>query len=503
MTRPLLRVLLVEDNEDDAILLVSRLRRSGFDVVSDRVETPAQLDAALTNAEWDLILSDYKLPGFSGIAALAMVQAKKIDVPFFIISGTIDDETASEAMRAGAQDYLSKDRLDRLIPAVERELREAQIRRERLSAIEAARDHEARLGALAANIPGAAFQMRQALDGSISVDYLSEGALLLFEVPLADLISDARRFLDLVLEEDRARFLATLHDNAQRMTTLNWEGRIRVPARDTKWVNVRATPSKQADGSVQWEGVMWNITLSKQAQDDLVASRAQLAELSDHLQRVKEDERERIARDIHDVLGGLLVGIKIELSLLASRLDRDDALGGRAKRIAGLVDEAITTAGRVARELRPGILKEFGLAAAIESHAEDFTQRTGTRCEVLCADHDIECAEDAAIAIFRVFQESLTNIAKHAHAKNVTVRLTQEGDELILQVADDGVGIRSADLIKPRSFGLRGMRERVASLGGEVIVEAIEPNGTQMLLRAPLSQPNAKSGVPDLSRGQQ
>jgi len=488
MTRQALRVLLVEDNEDDAILLVARLRRAGFEVVSERVETPQALDAALSHGSWDLILSDYKLPSFSGIAALELVQSRKIDVPFFIISGTIDDETASSAMRAGAQDYLSKDRLDRLIPAVERELREARMRSERLAAIEAARDHEARLGALAANIPGAAFQMRRSNDGAIAIDYLSEGALLLFEVPLEALIGDGSQLLGMVVSEDRAGLDEALSDCSARLATLNWEGRIRVPGRDIKWINLRATPTRLGSDSTRWEGVMWNITHSKQSQADLSASRAQLAELSNHLQRVKEEERERIARDIHDVLGGLLVGIKIELSLLASRLEGDPAHGARAKRIAGLVDEAITTAGRVARELRPGILKEFGLAAAIESHAEDFSQRTGLRCNVLCADHDIECEEDASIAIFRVFQEALTNVAKHAQAKEVTVRLMQEGDEVLLQVTDDGVGIRSADFSKPRSFGLRGMRERVASLGGSVDIRAVAPHGTQMVLRAPIAQ---------------
>ncbi|GAA5181704.1 PAS domain-containing protein [Niveibacterium umoris] len=489
MTRQALRVLLVEDNEDDAILLVSRLRRAGYEVMSERVDTPQSLDAALTRGGWDLILSDYKIPGFSGIAALELVQSRKIDVPFFIISGTIDDETASAVMRAGAQDYLSKDRLDRLIPAVERELREARMRTERLAAIEAARDHEARLAALAANIPGAAFQLRRATSGAIEIDYLSEGALLLFEVPLDELLGEGERLLGMILPDDRTRFDNKLTDCSERSATLNWEGRIRVPGRDTKWINVRATPTALADGTTRWEGVMWNITLSKQAQAELSESRAQLAELSNHLQSVKEDERERIARDIHDVLGGLLVGIKIELSLLATRLEADPAHGARAKRIADLVDDAITTAGRVARELRPGILKEFGLAAAIESHAEDFAQRTGLKCNVLCADHDIECAEEAEIAIFRIFQESLTNIAKHARAKEVTVRLMQEGDEVVLQVTDDGVGIRSADLAKPRSFGLRGMRERVASLGGSVDITAVPPHGTQILLRAPIAQP--------------
>lgn len=486
MATQALSILLVEDNEDDAILLTNRFRKAGYTLTWERVQDPAGLLAALGRREWDLILSDYRLPAFSGDAALELVKSCGIDVPFFIISGTIDDETASAAMRAGAMDYLSKDRLDRLIPAVERELREARMRRERAAAIAAARDQEARLAAIAANIPGMVFQLRRTDDGRLHFDYVSEAAQLLFGVPAPELLSDDMRLISMILPDDRVGFLDTLAQCSGSLTTLNWEGRIRVPERDTKWINVRGTPSRASDGATRWDGVMWNITLSKQAQADLSASRTQLAELSNHLQRAKEQERERIARDIHDVLGGLLVGIKIDLSLLAGKLEPGTREADRTQRIAGLVDEAIATSGRVARELRPGILKEFGLAAAIESHAEDFAQRTGVGCEVLCADYDIAAPEDTEVAIFRIFQEALTNVAKHAQARHVQVRLMQEADELVLQVSDDGIGIRSADLAKPRSFGLRGMRERVSSLGGTIEIHPAIPQGTELLLRVPL-----------------
>ena len=114
--------------------------------------------------------------------------------------------------------------------------------------------------------------------------------------------------------------------------------------------------------------------------------------------------------------------------------------------IGTLVDEGIETVSRVTRELRPGILRDFGLAAAIEGQAEDFTERTGIPCAVLCADHDIELAEDAAIALFRIFQEALTNISKHASADRGEVRLTEEGDDVILEIADNGRGIAAEDL---------------------------------------------------------
>lgn len=492
-----LSILLVEDNEDDAFLLLNRFRRAGYAVESERVQTRDGMLAALEGRDWDLVLSDYRLPCFSGEEALQLVKSQGLDVPFLIISGAIDDRTASAAMRAGAQDYLNKDRLDRLIPAVERELREVRIRRERKVAIAAARDQETRFAALAANIPGTVFQLLRDAQGRLRIDYLSEGALLLFGHPAHTLIAHDALLHDALHPEDRASLAAALAESADRLTTLNWEGRIRAPEGDIKWINVRGTPHRIAEDATRWDGVMLNISLSRNAQQELAVSRARLAELSSYLQRAKERERERIARDIHDVLGGLLVGIKIELSLLSSRCKDDPALDAKARHILSLADEAIATSGRVARELRPGILKEFGLAAAIENHAEDFSHRFGLPCAILCADHDIETDEETGIAVFRIFQEALTNVLKHAQARNVEVRLIQEGEDIVLQVADDGIGIRPPDLAKPRSFGLRGMNERAASLGGEVAIRARAPHGTELELRVPLHPTTASPNQDD------
>ncbi len=215
-----------------------------------------------------------------------------------------------------------------------------------------------------------------------------------------------------------------------------------------------------------------------------------LQALSAHLEAAREEERERIARDIHDVLGGHLVAIKIETALLGARLDSEfdpAPLRKRVRSIERLLDDAIATVSRVSRELRPGILKDFGLGAAIECHAEDFSRRTGIRCRILCADYDLQLPDDAAVALFRIFQEALTNVWKHAAASSVAVRLVQEGDEALLEVCDDGCGLQAGDLDKPLSFGLRSMRERIASLGGRFEARPGQAQGTQLLIALPLA----------------
>lgn len=482
-----LRVLFIEDNEDDAMLLAHHLRKEGYLLQSERVCSLPALQAALNVGNWDVVISDYALPGFSAFEALSAVQGWREDVPFVVVSGMLDEATACAMMQAGAQDYLSKDKLDRLAPVIERERHESQIRRERRAALEAVRANEERFRALAANVPGLIFQMQVGASGDLRFLYVSEASQMLLGIRAEDLLHCSDPLLGMIVEEDRAGFLADLKLAGERQATLNWEGRIHVPGGDLKWINIRSSPRQLNVETTLWEGVMWNITQSRQAEEELLDSRAQLSELSEHLQRIKEDERDRIARDIHDVLGGTLVGIKISVNLLAGKLgDRDEALKKRVRDIVGMLDEAITTAGRVARELRPGILKEFGLAAAVESFAEDYTHRAGIPCTVLCADHDIETDDDTALALFRTYQEALTNVSKHAGASHVEVRLMQEYDEIVLEISDDGKGMAPGDLRKPKSFGLRGIRERLKMLGGTMEILPREPHGTTVVLRAPL-----------------
>jgi PAS domain S-box-containing protein len=420
------------------------------------------------------------------MAALGILQAQGLDLPFIIVSGVIEEDLAVAAMRAGAHDYLGKGNLDRLVPAVEREMREARNRAERHSALDAVRDSEARFRALAANIPGMVFQLLRHDDGGWRFLFVSEGCQALLALKPAELVAQPQRFLDMVLAEDMPELDRAMQHSAQTQSTVNWEGRIRLPDSDVKWVNLRSSPRQLSSGVTIWEGIVSNITQSKLTERELRQSRGQLAELSSHLQIAKEEERERIARDIHDELGGLLVALKFEVSLLANKTGAEpDAIRKRADSMGKLVDDAIGTVGRIARELRPGILKEFGLAPAVESHAEDFAGRTGLKCDLLCIDHDIEPDEETAIALFRVFQEALTNVSKHAQAHRIEVRLTQEDDDIVLEIADDGRGLAPADLSKPKSFGLRGIRERVAHLNGRFEASAREGGGTRLLLRVP------------------
>lgn len=482
-----LRLLLIEDSEDDALLVCRRFQEGGYRITYRRVADLPSLAQALAGEAWDLVISDHHLPGFDSLTALEVVRQTCGDLPFIIVSGQIEEAVAVAAMGAGANDYLTKHHLERLLPACERELREARNRRERRQALAAERESEARLQALAANTPGVIFSLQR--QGSEGVGFLYAGGATqdLLGLSPEELLADGHRYLEMIVPTDRPAFHQAL-EHSLAEGKLNWEGRILSPKGDIKWINLRSSVRRQAHGQPVWEGQMWNITHSKHTEKALRDKQHQLTALSSHLQRAKEEERERIAREVHDVLGGDLVALKIEMSLLAAKLSTDlTQARQRVTAIEALLDDAIATVSRVTRELRPGILKDFGLAAAIECQAEDFSQRSGMTCRILAADHDIELPEDASVALFRVFQEALTNIRKHAQATRVEVRLLQEGDEVLLEIRDDGRGMAPGDLAKPRSFGLRGIRERVAGLGGRFEIEPNQPTGTHLILRIPVA----------------
>lgn len=482
-----LRILVIEDNEDDAFLLLQRFRDADYKVHAEQVWDDLGLNRALDESTWDCILSDHSMPQFNAISALNILQQRGLDIPFVIVSGVIEEDLAITAMRAGASDYLSKERLDRLVPAMERELREARNREERRQALERVRENEARFRALAANLPGMVFQLTRTDASHLQFTYVSEGCAALLGVRPSELIASPNLLTDMMFTEDRLVFERTIAEASQNRAVLNWEGQIRLQGHATKWINVRSSPRELESGQLVWEGIVSNITHSKQVEQELRESHEQLADLSEHLQIAKEEERERIARDIHDELGGTLVAIKIETALLSTKPPEDPhTLRKRVRNVEKMIDDAIAIAGRVARELRPGILKDFGLGAAIECQAEDFTLRTGIPCRILCANHDLEPEENTAIAFFRIFQEALTNITKHAKATTVDVLFYEDNGEMVLDVTDNGCGMQALDMSKPKSFGLRGIRERISSLGGNTIIEPASPHGTHLHVRVPL-----------------
>jgi signal transduction histidine kinase len=237
------------------------------------------------------------------------------------------------------------------------------------------------------------------------------------------------------------------------------------------------------------------------AVEALQESREQLRQFSSELQRAREETSARISREIHDELGQTLTGLKLDLSWLTSHLPAilpEDAgsILEKTRGMTGLVDETIEQVRRIASELRPGVLDDLGLPAALEWQASEYESRFGIRCKVQCDEAAESVPPEYATAMFRIFQEALTNVARHAQAKTVDVTLKVDDTSLLLTIADDGRGIPDDELRATDSLGLLGMRERARLLGGETTVRRGTRKGTVIEVALPLPQGPAGNEMP-------
>jgi signal transduction histidine kinase len=348
---------------------------------------------------------------------------------------------------------------------------------------------------LVSNFPGVVFQLVGDETGRYQFSHVSDGSIELLELPPERLESDARAFFDLLVEPDSETLAADMKRSRETLTALNWEGRLKAALSGMmKWVNIRLRPRRTDAGGTAWEGFMANITRSKEHELELIASRKRLSELTSHLENVKEQERARIARELHDDIGGNLTAIKIDVLWLAERVgDAEPKIRAKLAALESLVDQTAASITRIGHDLRPGIL-DLGLVAAIEWQAADFSDRTAVASSVTVKCDALELDPNTEMALFSIFRETLTNIAKHAGADHVRIGLecTDEGVELT--VTDNGRGLVPADRLKPTSFGLRGMEERAAQLGGTVTFTSARPQGTRVRVRIPRGAPHGTTG---------
>jgi len=699
-----LRLLAIEDSEEDVILLTRELRAGGYEPDWERVETAEAMKSAIAQKQWDIIISDYIMPQFSGLDALDLLKQSGIDIPFIIVSGKIGEDIAVEAMKAGAHDYIVKGNLARLVPAVERELREAETRKARRlaeqeltryrehleelvasrtnelkganeqlqleiadrkmaeealrKAVKTSRDEKAKSDAIIAALgDGIVIQDREyrityqnrihkkligdQLGQYCYLAYRSSGdvcedcpiemsfddgrihkaertiktdkGVLNIEVtasPLRDasgeiisgieVVRDVteRRKMENELREHRDHLDLLVKERTAELRKVNRELRAEIMRRiqmekdlieSQRFVHriADATPNilylydvienkniyvnsivkevlgytseaikkmksaffkallhpddtpvissmaerfrkakdgdiieseyrlKNAKGEWRWFysrdivfkrtsdgllklilGISQDVTERKVVEQELKNSREQLRILLAHLQSVREDERTRISREIHDELGQSLTALKIDLSWLLKRLNREQKpLVEKAELMSNLIDMNIQTVKRISAELRPGLLDDLGLPAAFEWQAEDFQKRTGIHCEVRIRPEDIALDRNLSTAIFRIFQETLTNVVRHAKARNVSVTLTKKREEFLLEVRDDGKGITEKQISSPKSIGLIGMRERVHFFGGDVKISGRKDKGTVVTVTIPVKKATESIGA--------
>lgn len=484
-----IRVLVVEEDAIDR----SACRRA-LSVEPGRFAVLEAADGAtglaLAAAEqFDCILLDYRLPDLTGLEFLRHAAAGRPGghiPPVLMLTGADNSTIAVEAIRRGAREYLVKDGAGaylRLLPGeVERLLREQRM-------VEAQRRAEARFRTLVEQIGAISYVAAPHVPERLQ--YVSPQIRALGFEP-EQWLSRPELHASCLLPEEREGVMAAIRHSRAAFVPLRLEYRLRTASGQVVWLRDHADPVLGEDGEpLCMQGILVDITADKLAAAELAASREQLRRLAAHQESIKEQERQRIARELHDELGGLLTGIKAYVSVAAQRAAGEgSAACPLLADAAALAQNAIDTMRRVVTDLRPSVLDQLGIWAALEWCTDQAAQRSGLECHCTVADDVAALALDGerSIMLFRIAQEALTNVVRHARAGHVRVDVRRSEGALALTVEDDGCGIDGP--IAPDAWGIRGMQERARQFGGTLTVAPRPGGGTRLALRLPPGDAN-------------
>ncbi len=321
----------------------------------------------------------------------------------------------------------------------------------------------------------------------------SEGIHKLFGYGPEEVSTKVEWWLERLHPEDKERVMRAIRRATEHGGHM-WAGYYRFRRNDGSYAVVldHGYILQNSDGKpTRVVGGIRDISERRRAEEALTNSRTQLRALSARLQAAREEERASVAREIHDELGQVLTALKLNIDWLERKIgerehDPDmNPLLERAVESGEMIQSAIVTVQRIATDLRPGILDHLGLTAALLQEATRFQQRSGITCELELPTDPIELSRDISTAVFRICQEALTNVARHAKATKVHIGLQCGAENVVLEVKDNGQGIRPEAVGDTKSLGLLGMRERASMLGGEVAIEPLTPRGSKVTLRLP------------------
>jgi signal transduction histidine kinase len=290
--------------------------------------------------------------------------------------------------------------------------------------------------------------------------------------------------------EDRDLALSAVDSSIRSKKPYSFYYRVVRPDGDERTVHSRGFIVSDDNGDpIGLVGATQDVTELKRTEEKLKATSEQLRALSERLRKAKEEEGLRIARELHDELGSALTGLKwglLGIDKVKSKTSKADS-NAREKiaEMVGLVDSTINTVRRISSELRPGVVDDLGLVSAIEWHAQQFEHNTGIVCHFESNAEYVDLTREQATTVFRIFQETMTNIQRHALATKVNILLEEEDGKFVLEVRDNGRGITEDEKLGRRSLGLLGMRERAHSFGGTVEISGAPGKGTVLTVRLP------------------
>jgi len=483
---PPIRVLIVEERPADAQLLVRRLRRSGFSLKWRRVETQADFLASLDPLP-DVILANHSLPQFDALRALRLLNQEGLDTPVIVVTSAIGEEAAVGCVKEGAADYLLKDRLGRLGQAVTQALEQKRLRDEKRRAEETLRESEEWLSTTLRSIGDAVI----ATDKKGCVKFLNPAAQSLtgwkqeeaIGRPLTEVLNAVSEETEQAVEDISVRVIREggVVGLANHILLIAKDG-TRRPIADT------AAPIWDFQGNII--GVV--VVFRDISERDRVAG--ELRRLAARLLEVQEEDRRQVAYDIHDGLGQLITAAAMHLDVFAGhqRAEGPPEVEAEFERARRCLQDAVVEMRRMVSELGPLLLEDLGLVEASKRLLADVAERMDWETEF---EGDVEgerLERMVEMALFRIVQEALANVGKHADTKKVRISFQRLDDSLLLEIRDWGRGFDVDGVANEpghgRHVGLLGMRERAVLVGGELQIESAPGNGTALTVRVPLSK---------------
>jgi PAS domain S-box-containing protein len=475
-----MRILLIEDNPGDIRLLQEYLKEGTacrFQITqAGRLSTGLE---CLAEARFDAVLLDLSLPDSQGLDTLVRLHAAAKDVPIVVLTGIEDEALGVRLIQAGGQDYLVKGYVTG--PLLVRSLRYAV---ERKQAQEALSESEAQLRAILDNSPGMVF-LKDTEGRYLHVNREFERAFHMTREQVVGKTDEA-----IFVPEQAAAFRANDRKVLQAGSPLEFEEV--VLHEDGPHTSIAFKfPLFGGDGKpYALCGITTDITERKVMEAALQQREAQLESLSAQLLQAQEEERRRIAQELHDDFTQRLAALAIDLRTV--QLEPSDSAPWKDSRLQQLGDSAEQLAvdlQQISHRLHPSILEDVGLEAAVKEHADEFSARTGLPTEVLVREVPKDVPLEQALCLYRVLQESLQNVRKHAHATTVLVRLLRTGGGLGLCVLDDGRGFENAQGAEGRrGLGLTSMEERVKRFHGTFRIKTKPGDGTEVHAWVPLDE---------------
>jgi two-component system sensor histidine kinase UhpB len=307
----------------------------------------------------------------------------------------------------------------------------------------------------------------------------------------SETIPDINSWYDHLHPDDKERVVTGIHRVIESGGNA-WSDEYRYRRADGSWAHIfdRGFVIRDAEAVARrMVGSMQDITTRKEAEEQLLQSQDELRKLAAYVESAREEERTRIAREIHDELGQSMTALKMDVSWLEKKLAAESpSHAEKTQEMIRLIDSTIRSIRRIATELRPGVLDNLGIQAAVEWQAQEFEHHTGIRCTISFEPQTIELDDLRSTALFRILQETLTNVARHAQATEVHIALSLDDARATLEIRDNGIGIAKNHLAVMNSFGIIGIRERVSHFGGSVSFSGTPGKGTDVRIILPLGK---------------